>query len=76
MKIALVRIYSNHLIKKKLFLLINSIDKYEGRGLDITSFIKEIGAFPNVKVLVSSRPLGPFVAAFLRFPKLNLLNLT
>jgi hypothetical protein len=61
---------------KKLFFMIDGADEYEGGDLDAVKFITDLGAFPNVKILVSSRPHPAYVAAFQRKPKLNLPSLT
>ncbi|KAJ4266003.1 hypothetical protein NW762_003976 [Fusarium torreyae] len=61
---------------KKLCLLIGGIDEYEGQDLDCANFIRELGSFPFVKVLFSSRPHPAFVAAFSREPKMHLPDLT
>ncbi|KAF9774685.1 hypothetical protein IL306_007285 [Fusarium sp. DS 682] len=61
---------------KKLFFLIDGIDEYEGKDLDVAKFISDLGSFPNVKILVSSRPHPAFVTAFSQGPKMSLQDLT
>ncbi|KAI6760496.1 hypothetical protein HG530_009356 [Fusarium avenaceum] len=61
---------------KKLFFMIDGADEYEGGDLDAIKFITDLGAFPNVKILVSSRPHPAYVAAFEHKPRLNLQDLT
>ncbi|KAF5697299.1 hypothetical protein FMUND_15462 [Fusarium mundagurra] len=61
---------------KKIFLLIDGIDEYEGKDLDIARFISELETFPNVKILLSSRPHPAFITAFGQRPKMNLQDLT
>ncbi|KAF5672526.1 hypothetical protein FHETE_3660 [Fusarium heterosporum] len=62
--------------RKKLFLMIDGLDEYEGEDLDAARFITRLGAFPDVKILVSSRPLPAYVTAFSKSPRLNLQDLT
>ncbi|KAM0549435.1 hypothetical protein ACHAPJ_009421 [Fusarium lateritium] len=76
MTVALKSLCASCDANKKLCLLIDGIDEYEGQDLDVASFIREIGSFPNVKILVSSRPHPAFVSAFSRNPKMNLPDLT
>ncbi|KAG7416464.1 hypothetical protein Forpe1208_v005571 [Fusarium oxysporum f. sp. rapae] len=45
---------------KQIFFLIDGIDEYEGKDLDVARFINELESFPNVKILVSSRPHPAF----------------
>ncbi|RSL70704.1 hypothetical protein CEP51_012153 [Fusarium floridanum] len=60
----------------KLFLLIDGLDEYDGRPMDAATFIEELGKLEIVKILVSSRPLPDFAAAFQGKPKMNLQDLT
>lgn len=61
---------------KKIFFLIDGIDEYDGKDLDIARFISELESFPNVKILVSSRPHPAFMTTFGQKPKMNLQDLT
>ncbi|TVY72682.1 hypothetical protein Focb16_v011538 [Fusarium oxysporum f. sp. cubense] len=61
---------------KKIFFLIDGIDEYEGKDLDVARFINELESFPNVKILVSSRPHPAFFTAFSRKPMMSLQDLT
>ncbi|KAL5594991.1 hypothetical protein FOVSG1_008680 [Fusarium oxysporum f. sp. vasinfectum] len=61
---------------KKIFFLIDGIDEYEGKDLDVARFISELESFPNVKILVSSRPHPAFFTAFSRKPMMSLQDLT
>lgn len=61
---------------KNIFFLIDGIDEYEGKDLDVARFISELESFPNVKVLVSSRPHPAFFTAFSRKPMMSLQDLT
>ncbi|RKK74412.1 hypothetical protein BFJ69_g8518 [Fusarium oxysporum] len=61
---------------KKIFFLIDGIDEYEGKDLDIARFISELESFPNVKILVSSRPHPAFFTAFSQRPMMRLQDLT
>ncbi|KAF5685253.1 hypothetical protein FCIRC_3556 [Fusarium circinatum] len=62
--------------EKKIFLLIDGIDEYEGKDLDIARIISDLEFYPNVKILVSSRPHPAFITAFGQRPKMNLQDLT
>ncbi|KAF5585587.1 hypothetical protein FPCIR_8300 [Fusarium pseudocircinatum] len=61
---------------KKIFFLIDGIDEYEGKDLDIATLINELESFPNLKILVSSRPHPAFLTAFGQRPKMKLQDLT
>ncbi|SCO85929.1 related to small s protein [Fusarium oxysporum] len=61
---------------KKIFFLIDGIDEYDGKDLDIARFIHELESFPNVKILVSSRPHPAFFTAFSQKPMMRLQDLT
>ncbi|CZR36091.1 uncharacterized protein FPRO_03649 [Fusarium proliferatum ET1] len=61
---------------KKIFFLIDGIDEYDGKDLDIARLISELESFPNVKILVSSRPHPAFMTTFGQKPKMNLQDLT
>ncbi|KAH7166775.1 prion-inhibition and propagation-domain-containing protein [Fusarium sp. MPI-SDFR-AT-0072] len=61
---------------KKIFFLIDGIDEYEGKDLDVARFINELESFPNVKILVSSRPHPAFFTAFFQNPMMSLQDLT
>ncbi|CAJ0548545.1 Ff.00g021580.m01.CDS01 [Fusarium sp. VM40] len=61
---------------KKFFFMMDGADEYEGGDLDAIKFITDLGAFPNVKILVSSRPHPAYVAAFEHTARLNLPDLT
>ncbi|QKD53579.2 uncharacterized protein FOBCDRAFT_239360 [Fusarium oxysporum Fo47] len=67
-----LRLHAN----KKIFFLIDGIDEYEGKDLDVARFISELESFPNVKILVSSRPHPAFFTAFSRKPMMSLQVLT
>ncbi|KAL6361374.1 hypothetical protein LRP88_04842 [Fusarium phalaenopsidis] len=60
----------------KLFLFIDGLDEYDGRSMDAAAFIEELGKLDGVKILVSSRFLPEFVAAFQGKPKMKLQDLT
>ncbi|KAG5784651.1 hypothetical protein H9Q73_001715 [Fusarium xylarioides] len=61
---------------KKVFFMIDGLDEYEGKDLDVAGFISELQTFPNVKILVSSRPHPAFLTKFSQHPKLCLQDLT
>ncbi|KAM0213236.1 hypothetical protein ACHAQI_004279 [Fusarium lateritium] len=76
MKTALFDLCASSGASRKLFFVIDGADEYEGGDLDAVKFITDLGAFPNVKVLVSSRPHSAYVTAFSHKPRLNLQDLT
>ncbi|KAM0468228.1 hypothetical protein ACHAP7_011134 [Fusarium lateritium] len=65
-----------YLRDKRLCFFIDGLDEFEGQDMDAAVFIEEIGSFPNVKVMVSSRPHPAFIAAFSTRPKMHLPDLT
>lgn len=60
----------------RFFFLIDGIDEYEGDHVDLANTIIEASADPNIKFLISSRPLPSCVYSFSRFPTLRLQDLT
>jgi hypothetical protein len=61
---------------KKIFFLIDGIDEYEGKDMDVARFISELESFSNVKILVSSRPHPAFFTSFSQKPMMSLQKLT
>ena len=61
---------------RKVFLLVDGLDEYEGRHADLAIFFEKLGRSADVKLLVSSRPLPTLVSMFSRKPKMNLQDLT
>lgn len=55
---------------------IDGIDEFTGSHRDCTAFIQELRRSPNMKLVVSSRPLDACEAAFSSDPKLALQDLT
>lgn len=55
---------------------IDSLDEYSGNYRDGISFINKLVTSPNIKVLVSSRPIDICVEAFSSKPKLAIQGLT
>ena len=55
---------------------IDGLDEYSGNYLDATSFVKTLSDSPNIKLVVSSRPISVCVDAFHTRPKLQLQDLT
>jgi hypothetical protein len=60
----------------KTFLLIDGLDEYDGPHKDVAEYFKKLSRASNMKILVSSRPLHPLVAAFSENPRMNLPDLT
>ncbi|KAK3986477.1 hypothetical protein QBC44DRAFT_384058 [Cladorrhinum sp. PSN332] len=60
----------------RLFFLIDGIDEYEGDHIDLANTITGASANPNVKFLISSRPLPSCVYSFSHFASLKLQDLT
>ncbi|KAF5553105.1 hypothetical protein FPHYL_8832 [Fusarium phyllophilum] len=61
---------------EKIFFLIDGIDEYEGKDMDVAIFISELESLSNVKILVSSRPHPAFFTAFSEKPMMSLQKLT
>lgn len=61
---------------KKFWFLIDGLDEFEGKHSTIAAFISKLEQLPNVKVIVSSRPLPVFVSRFEHAPKMYLQYLT
>jgi hypothetical protein len=55
---------------------IDGLDEFTGNHRDGRLFIQSLVAGTNIKLLVSSRPIDTFVAAFSSAPKLRLQDLT
>ncbi|KAI1872897.1 hypothetical protein JX265_004727 [Neoarthrinium moseri] len=61
----------------RLFFLIDGIDEYEGDEAEVVNLLASINtAYPNVKLLISSRPLPVCVNAFESLPNMKLQDLT
>lgn len=61
---------------KRFWILIDGLDEFEGKHSTIAAFISKLAQLPNVKLVVSSRPLPVFVNAFEQAPKMHLQDLT
>lgn len=61
---------------KKFWILLDGLDELEGEHDTIKYLFESPQRLPNVKILVSSRPLPVFVNAFDRDPKMYLQDLT
>lgn len=61
---------------KRFWILIDGLDEFEGKYATFAAFLSQLERLPNVKVLVSSRPLPIFVSAFSHVPKMYLQDLT
>jgi hypothetical protein len=60
----------------RLFFLIDGIDEYEGDRSEIVNLLSSVQKYPDVKFLISSRPLPVCADAFSSFPNLRLQDLT
>jgi predicted NACHT family NTPase len=79
LKRALMRLVDQQEIPVRLFLLIDGLDEYDGSDMDmaeLADFFKSVTASPNVKALISSRPLLVFEDNFAHLPSLRLQDLT
>lgn len=61
---------------KRFFILIDGLDEFEGRHTALAVFLAKLERRPNVKILVSSRPLPVFASVFDHAPKMYLQDLT
>ncbi|KAM5346259.1 hypothetical protein ACJ41O_009264 [Fusarium nematophilum] len=60
----------------KICFFIDGLDEIAGEYRKAISFIKKLGVYENIKVLMSSRPIPDCVAALHTLPKLQLQDLT
>ncbi|KAK3319714.1 prion-inhibition and propagation-domain-containing protein [Cercophora scortea] len=60
----------------KMCFFIDGLDEFVGDYMDGIRFIKRLATSPNVKIVVSSRPIPDCVAAFENAPKMHLHHLT
>ncbi|KAK3690334.1 prion-inhibition and propagation-domain-containing protein [Podospora appendiculata] len=60
----------------KMCFFIDGLDEFVGDYMEGIRFIKRLATSPNVKIVVSSRPIPDCVAAFEDAPKLHLYHLT
>jgi len=61
---------------RKFCYWIDGLDEYSGDYRDAIAFIKNLSCNPNIKVVVSSRPIPACVEAFNKCPRLQLQDLT
>ena len=61
---------------QKFFFLIDGLDEYDSDPFDMINLVNQLSEYPNVKMVLSSRPLYEFVKAFKAFPSLRLQDLT
>ena len=61
---------------KKIWMLIDGLDEFQGKHATIAAFLSKLQRLPNVKIMVSSRPLQVFVSRFEHAPKMYLQDLT
>lgn len=60
----------------KFCFFIDGLDEYSGNYADGIAFIKILSQSPNIKIIVSSRPIPACVQAFSGRPKIHLQDLT
>jgi len=63
-------------LKQRFCFFIDGLDEYAGNSSDGVAFIKRLSSNPNIKIVVSSRPIPVCVDAFSSMPKLRLQDLT
>lgn len=61
---------------RKIWILIDGLDEFEGKHSTITAFLSSLTRLQNIKILVSSRQLPIFAGAFNDSPKMYLQDLT
>lgn len=76
MQLSLLQLVETVSIDRKFWILIDGLDEFEGKHATIATFFAKLQRLPNVKILVSSRPLPVFVGAFDHAPKMYLQDLT
>lgn len=76
MQAALLRLMETVSADKNFWVLLDGLDEFEGEHDSIKNMLESLQELPNVKILVSSRPLPVFVTAFDRNPKMYLQDLT
>lgn len=76
MQTALLHLIGTVSADKKFWILIDGLDEFEGKHATIATFISKLEQLPNVKIVVSSRPLPVFVSRFEHAPKMYLQDLT
>ncbi|KUJ07163.1 uncharacterized protein LY89DRAFT_725998 [Mollisia scopiformis] len=64
------RLITQKIVPLKLFILVDGLDEYDGDHVEIIDLFHNITSSPNVKAVVSSRPLPAFMHAFQPFPGL------
>lgn len=76
MQASLLQLAGTVSVDMKFWILIDGLDEFEGKHTTIAAFLSKLERLPNVKVMVSSRPLPVFVSAFDHAPKMYLQDLT
>lgn len=76
METSLLQVFESGSADKRFFILIDGLDEFEGKHATMAAFLARLELLPNVKILVSSRPLPVFVSAFDHAPKMYLQDLT
>ncbi|KAH7019739.1 prion-inhibition and propagation-domain-containing protein [Ilyonectria destructans] len=63
-------------VRQRFCFFIDGLDEYEGNPLDGIAFVQNLCLNPNIKMLLSSRPIPLCVDAFSSLPTLRLQDLT
>lgn len=74
-KIAFLKLFGVLPESLRLCLFVDGIDEFSGDYTDLTELLKTVVS-PKVKIVLSSRPIRPSVAAFQNYPALRLQDLT
>ncbi|KAF7503038.1 hypothetical protein GJ744_004714 [Endocarpon pusillum] len=73
---AFEKIGQTQILNRKFCLFVDGLDEYSGKPMDGAYFLQNLARNPNIKIIVSSRPMQSCVQAFSRMPKLYLQDLT
>jgi hypothetical protein len=75
LKIAFLKLFGVLPENLRLCLFVDGIDEFSGDYTDLAELLKTVVS-PKVKIVLSSRPIRPCVAAFQNYPTLRLQDLT
>lgn len=76
LKVALDLLLARSASFLKLCLFVDGIDEYDGDHQDMCLYLRNLASSPNVKLVVSSRPLNAPMQAFQGCPSLRLQDVT
>ncbi|EEU34855.1 uncharacterized protein NECHADRAFT_55084 [Fusarium vanettenii 77-13-4] len=76
MKLAFETLSDGVSLQRRFCFFIDGLDEYDGNVPEAIAFIKRLSGNPDLKIIVSSRPLPECVSGFIGAPKLRLQNLT